>query len=167
MQIQEVEGVATCAPRLEVVKKRLRRDVGVKLLRISKFLHPCILNDGEYRLRSLLLHHLVGAAVGALGFVRRFRARVENRRGIIVNCRVVGANLCGFDEFLTIARCVHCHKLNEANEVVYASCFVVRDLKEEGRHNIPDLREVSVGRMAVYRLELFGCIGEYCHSLFG
>ena len=35
MQLQEVDGMATCAPRFEVVKKRLLRDVGIKSLCVS------------------------------------------------------------------------------------------------------------------------------------
>ena len=69
MQLQEVECMTTHAPCLEVGKKRLWRDVGVKHLSVSEFPHPRILNDGEDELRSLSTCCLVGVAVGALGIV--------------------------------------------------------------------------------------------------
>ena len=166
MQPQDVEGISTCAPFLEVGKKCLWRDVGVKSLRVSEFPHPHILDDGEYELCSLLLRRLVGAAVGLLGFVRRFRACTNDGRGIVIDHSVVGANSCGFDEFRAISCCIRCHHPNEADEVVCASCFVVQDLEEERRHNLLDSREVGVRRLTVYQLELFERIGEFFHNLF-
>ena len=53
MQRQEVEGLATSAPRLEFGDERLWRDVGVERLWVPVFSHPCILNDDEDKLRSL------------------------------------------------------------------------------------------------------------------
>ena len=103
MQHQEVEGMATCAPHLEVVKKRLWHNVSVKRLRVSEFLHPCILDDGEDELRRLLPRRLVGVTVGVLGFVHRFRARAGNSRGIFTDCCFVGANSCGFGKFRAIS----------------------------------------------------------------
>ena len=136
--------MAKCAPRLEVGEKRLWRDVSVKHLRVSEFLHPCILNDCEDEMRNLSPHRLLGATVGVLGFLRRFRARTDDIRGIFIYCRVVGANSCGFGKLRTIARRVRCNQPNEADEVVCASRFVIRDLEEERRHDLPDSREVGV-----------------------
>ena len=167
MQRQEVEGIATCAPLLEVVKKCICRDVGVKSLCVSEFPLPRIFDGGEDEMHSLLPHRLVGAAVGALGFVRRFSARADDSRGIVIDCRVVGVNSCGFGKLRAIARCVRCQCPNEAYEVVCASHFVVRDLEKERYHNLPYLREVGVWRLYVYWLELFERIGEFCHNLFG
>ena len=82
-------------------------------------------------------------------------------------CIVVGANSCGFDKFRTIARCVRYHRNNEADEVVCASFLFVRDLEEKWRQDLPDLREVGVGRLAVYWLELFKRTGEFCYDFFG
>ena len=144
MQRQEVEGMATCAPHLEVDEKRLWCNIGVKRLRVSEFPHPHILDDGKDELCSLLPCHLVGAAVGALGFVRHFRARADDSLGIVIDCCIVGDNLCGFGELRSIARCVLCHRRNEADKVVCASCFVVWDLKEERHHNLPDSCEIGV-----------------------
>ena len=136
--------MTTCAPRLEVGKKRLWRDVSVKRLHVLEFQHPHILDDGEDELHSLLPCRLVCAAVGVPDFVCRFRARADYGRGIVIDCRVLGANLCGFGKLRTIARCVRCHWPNKANEVVCASRFVVWDLEEERRHNLPDSHEVGV-----------------------
>ena len=91
MQRQEVEGVATCAPRLEVGKKPLWRDVGVKCLCVSEFPHPRILDDGKDELCSILPRCLVGASVGALGLVRRFRSRADDGCGIVTDRHILGA----------------------------------------------------------------------------
>ena len=113
----------TCAPLLDVGKKRLWRNFGIKSLCVLEFLHPIILDNSEDEPRCLSPHRLVGAAVSLLGFVRRLCARTDDGRGVIIDRRVVGANYCGFDEFRTISCCIRCHRLNEANEVVCASHF--------------------------------------------
>ena len=99
--------------------------------------------------------------------MRRFHACADGGRGIVINRRIVGANLCGFGEFRAIARCVRYHWPNESDEVVCASRFFVRDLEEEQCHNLLDSRKVSVGRLAVYRIEWFERIGRCCHDIFG
>ena len=147
MQSQKVEGMATCAPRLEVGNKCIWCDVSVKRLHVLDLPHPHIFDSGEDELRSLSSRRLVGAAVvvvGAVGFVRHFSARADDSRGIVINSRVVGANSCGFGKIRAIARCVRCHRSNEADEIVCVSRFVVRDLEEERRHDLPDSREVGV-----------------------
>ena len=101
--------MATCAPCLEVGEKCFWRDVGVKNLCVSEFLHPHILNNGDNEMHSLLPLRLVGAAVVPLGFVRRFHACADDGRGIFINRRVVGAKLCGLVKLCAIARCVFCH----------------------------------------------------------
>ena len=50
---------------------------------------------------------------------------------------------------------------------MHGSRFVVRDLKEERRHDLPDSCEVGVGRLSVNRLELIELIGEFCHDFLG
>ena len=144
MQRQEVEGMETCAPHLEVGEKLLWSDVGVERLCVSKFLHPRILSNGEDELLSLWPRRLVGAAVDALGLVRRFCARADNGCGIVIDCRVVVSNACGFGKLRAIVRCLHCHRPNESNGVVCAPRFVVRNLEEERRHDLPYSREVGV-----------------------
>ena len=155
IQYQEVEGMETCAPHLEVGKKRLWRDVSVKILRVLEFPHPRVSDNGKDELCSLLPLRLVGATVGSLGFVLCFRAHTYNKRGIVVDRCIVIAHSCGFEEFRAVARCVRCHRSNEADEVVCASRFVVRDFKEERHHNLPDSCEVGVGWLTIYRLECF------------
>ena len=87
-------------------------------------------------------------------------------RGIVINCRVVSAHSCGLNKLRTVARCVRCHRTNEADKVVCAYFFVTQDLERERHHDLPDSREVGVRRLAVYWLELFERIGEFCHDLF-
>ena len=152
--------MATWEPHLKVGEKRLWRDVDVKRLCVLEFPHPRILDDGEDELCSLSSRCLVGAVVGVLGFVSHFSACADDGLGIAIDRRVICANSCGFGEFRSIVRCVRCHRPNEANEVVCASCLLVRDLEEERRHDLPDSREVDVGNMAVFPLELFECIGR-------
>ena len=167
MHHQEVERIATCAPRLEVGKQRLWCYVSVKNIHVSEFPHPCVFDDDKDELRSLSPRCLVGAAVGSLGFVRCFCARMNDVHGIIVNRRVVSANSCGFNELCALAHCVRCHRPNEDDEVVCASRFIVRSLEEERRHDLLDSRELGVRWLAVYWIELFERIGEFCHDLFG
>ena len=113
-------------------------NVGVERLRVSEFLHPCILNNGEDELRSLLPLRLIGVAVGALGLVRHFRARVDDGSGIVIDLHIVGSNACWFRKLRVILHCIHCHQTNEAYEVVCDPCFVVRDLEEDRRQDLPD-----------------------------
>ena len=144
MQRQEVEGMATYAPHLEVGKKRLWRNAGVEHIRVLELSRPRILDDGEDELRSLLLHRPVNALVGSLGLVSRFRAQADDGRGIVIDHRVVGANICWFGELRAIVCCVCCHRPNEDDDVVYVTCFVVWYLEEELRQYLPDSREVNV-----------------------
>ena len=120
--------MATCAPHLKVGEKRLWGDVGLKRLSVLEFLHPHIIDDKEDELRSLSPRRLLGAAVGALGLVHCFRSQAYNSNVISINRRVVGANAYGFGKHCAIARCVSCHRPNEANEVVCVPCFVLWDL---------------------------------------
>ena len=129
MRRQEVEGMDTCTPCLEVVKQHIFSDVSIESLRVSEFLHPRFFDEGEDELHSLSPRRLVGTAFGALGFVRGFRARTDDGRGIIVDCCIVSVHSCGFDEFRFVAHCVRCHRPNEADDVVCASRFVVWDLE--------------------------------------
>ena len=94
MQSQEFKDVAAGSPRLEVGEERLWHDVCVEHFWVPEFLYPRILDDGKDKLRSLAPRCLVGAAVGALGLVRRFRARADDDCGIVINCRVVGSDAC-------------------------------------------------------------------------
>ena len=82
------------APHLDMGEERLWRDVCVERLYFPEFSHPRILDDGEDKLLSLAPRCLVGAAVGALGLVRRFRARTDKGRSIVIKCRVVGSDTC-------------------------------------------------------------------------
>ena len=150
--------MATCAPRLEVSEQRLWRDVSLKSHRVSEFLHLRVFDDGKDELHILLPRSLVDAAVGLLGFVRCYRAHTDNGHGIVINHGVVSANSCGFDKFRAVMRCVRCHRPNEANEVVCVSHFFVQDLEEDQHHDLPDSREVGVGRLAIYWIKFFDCI---------
>ena len=62
--------MAIYEPLLEVGEQRLWRDVSVKSLRVSEFLHPRVFDDSKDELHSILPRCLVGSAVGSLGFVR-------------------------------------------------------------------------------------------------
>ena len=144
MQCHEVEGVADGATQLEVEEERLWRDVYVERFWVPEFLHPHIFDDGKDKLCSLAPRRLVGAAVGVLGLVCRFRARADDSRVIVINLRVVGSDACWFGELRTISRCVICHRPNEDDQVVGSLRFVVWDLEEELRQDLPDSREVCV-----------------------
>ena len=136
--------MTTYAPHLEVGQKRLWCDVGVKNLSVSEFPHQRILNNGEDDLRSISPRRLVGAAFSELGLVRRFRARTDDGSGIFIDCHILGANTCGFDELQTLACCVSCHWTNYTDEVVCAPRFFVSNLDEEHRHDLHDSSQVGV-----------------------
>ena len=136
--------MSTGAPLLEVGEERLWCEVCVERFWVPKFLHPRILDDGEDKLRSLATRRLVGAAVGALGLVRPFRARAYDGCGIVIDGRVVGSDAFCFGKIRAIARCVGCHRPNEVDQVVSSLCFVVRHLEEDRCQDLPHLREVGV-----------------------
>ena len=143
------------------------RNVRIYCLWVSEFPYPCVFNDGKDELRSLLPRRLVGTAVGTLCFVHGFRAHTDDGCGIVINHCFVSSHSCGFDKFSAVACCVRSHQPNEADEVVCPSRFFIRDLEEERRHDLPDSREVRVGRLSIDQLELFEHIGEFRHNFFG
>ena len=96
-------------------KERLWRKIRVERLWVPEFSYPHTLDDGEDKLCSLAPCCLVGAAVGALGLVYRFRARADDGCGIVINCRVIGSDTCWFGRLGAIARFVSCHCPNEKN----------------------------------------------------
>ena len=105
------------APRLEVSKEVLRGDVYINCLRVSEFSDLCVSNDSKDELCCLLLHCLVCCAVRALGFVRRFSARANDVRGVVVNCFVQGPDSCWFRERLAVARDVCGLRPNKADQL--------------------------------------------------
>ena len=102
-----------------------------------------------------------------LRFVRSFCARTDDGCGVVVNFVIVRTHPCGFKECRSVAGGVCCLRPDEANQVVHGSRFVVQDLKEERLHDLPDLREVGVGRLPVDQLEFLERIGEFCHNFLG
>ena len=106
MKCQDVKGVAEGAPRLEVGEERLWRTVYVECFWVPEFSHPCIIHNGEDKLRSLAPRRLVGAGIVALGPVHRFCARADNNRGIVIDRHVVGSDAFWFGKLHAIAHCV-------------------------------------------------------------
>ena len=78
------------APHLEVNEECLWRDVCLECFWVREFLHPCILDDGEDKLRNLVQRCLIGTVVRTLGLVRRFFARADDGCGIVIDRRVAG-----------------------------------------------------------------------------
>ena len=85
MQRQKVKGVMARAPRLEVRKEVLRRDFSVERFGIPELSDPCVGDNGEDELCRLPSHCLVRCAVFALRFMRRFCARVNDGRSIVID----------------------------------------------------------------------------------
>ena len=85
--------MAAGAPRLEVYKESLWRNVCVEGFWDPEFSHLRILDDGEDKLISLAPRCFVGATVGALGLVRHSHARAYNGRGIFIDHFVVGSDV--------------------------------------------------------------------------
>ena len=110
---------------------------------------------------------LLVCTVCALCFVLSFCERTDDGRGIVVYCCIVCSHPRRFKEFCAVVRGVCYLQPNEAEEVVHSPRFIVRDLKEERCHDLPDLREVGVGRLPVDQLEFLERIGEFCHNFLG
>ena len=148
-------------------KQRIWLDVGVEVLCVADFPLPSVFNDDEDKLRCLLSRRLVGSAVCALCFVRSFRARMDDGRGIVVDFCIVCPHPRRFEEFRAVARGVCYLRPNEADEVLHGSRFVVQDLKEERGHDLTDSCEVGVVRLPVNWLEFLERIGELYHDFLG
>ena len=144
MQRQEVESGTNGSPCLEVGEEGLWSNVGVERLRVPEFVHPHIIDDGKDKLRSLAPRLFVGAAVGALGLVCRFWAHAANGRCIVIDCHAVVSDPCWFSELCAIARCVRCHRTNEADQVLGAIRLVVGHLEEERCQDLLNSSEVSI-----------------------
>ena len=99
--------------------------------------------------------------------MRSFYARTDDGRGVVVDGGIVRSDPRGFEECRTVACDVCCLRPNEADEVMHRTRFVVRDLKEERRDDLPDYCEVSVGRFPGDRLELLERISEFFCDIFG
>ena len=72
------------APRLEVSKEVLWGDVYINCLRVSEFSDLCVGNDRKDELCRLPSHCLVRRVVCALRLVRRFSARADDGRSVVV-----------------------------------------------------------------------------------
>ena len=167
MMSQKVKGMTTCAYRLQLRNQCLWLDVSVEVLCLLEFPHPSVFNDGEDKLRCILPRRLVGSAVCTIFSVRSFRARMDNGRGIVVDCCIIFPHPCGFEECRAVERGVCRLRPNEADEVVHSSRFVLRYLKGERHHDLPDSFEVGVGQLPVNRLEVFNQIGGFRHDFLG
>ena len=105
--------------------------------------------------------------VRALGFVRRFSARANDGRSVVVNRFIVGPDSCWFGERLAVASDVCGLRPNKACEIVNRSCFIVQDLEEERSDGLSKSCEVGVGRLSDDWLEVVEGVGEFLYNLLG
>ena len=105
--------------------------------------------------------------VWALCFVPSFCLGTDDGRGIVIYCCIIFSHPHGFEECCAVERGVCCLRPNEADEVVHSSRFVLRYLKGERHHDLPDSFEVGVGQLPVNRLEVFNQIGGFRHDFLG
>ena len=92
--------------------------------------------------------YLICCAVRALGFVRRFDARADDGRGVVVDCLVVRPDSYWLGKHLAVTSDVCGLRPNKAYQNVNRSCFVVQDLKEERSNSLTKSCEVGVGRLS-------------------
>ena len=74
-----------------------------------------------------------------------FCAPADNGRSVVVDGGILRSDPRGFGECRSVAHDVCGLRPNEADEVMHRSCFVIQDLEEEGRNDLPDSCEVGVG----------------------
>ena len=77
--------MTTHASRLQVSDQHLWLDVSVYGLRVAEFPLPSVFEDGKDKMCRLSPRRLVGSAFRALCFVRSFRERTDDVRGIVVD----------------------------------------------------------------------------------
>ena len=99
--------------------------------------------------------------------MRSFCVRADNVRSVVVNEGIIRSDPRGFGENRAVLRGVWGLRTNEADEVMHRSCFVVHDLEEEGRNDLPDSCEVGVERLPGDWLKLIERMREFCHNLLG
>ena len=126
---------------------------------------PGISNDGEDELRRLPSRCLVCCAVRAIGFVRRFSARANDGRSIVVNSFIVVPDSCWFRERLDVASNVCVLRPNKADQIVSCARFVLQDLEEERSDGLSKSCEVGVGQLSDDRLEVVEGVGKFRHGL--
>ena len=85
VQSQKFEGVTARAPRLDLRKEVLWRYFIVERLGIPDLSDPCVGDDGEDEFCRLLSRCIVRRAVCALRFMRRFCARADDGRSVVVD----------------------------------------------------------------------------------
>ena len=97
--------------------------------------------------------------------MRRFGARAENGRSVVVNCIVLRPDFCWFGVCLAVVSDVCGLRPNRAYQIVNRSRFVVRDLEEERSDGLSKSCQVGVGQLSDNRLEVVEGVGEFCHNL--
>ena len=97
--------------------------------------------------------------------MRSFCVRADNVRSVVVNEGIIRSDPRGFGENRAVLRGVWGLRTNEADEVMHRSCFVVHDLEEEGRNDLPDSCEVGVERLPGDWLKLIERMRELCPKM--
>ena len=105
--------------------------------------------------------------ISALCFVCRFGARTDDGRSVVVNVCVIGPDSCWLRERLAVASDVSGFWLNNADEVVDRSRFVLEDLKEERSDVLSKSCEVIVRRVSADGLKVVEGEGKFRHNLLG
>ena len=99
--------------------------------------------------------------------MRSFCALTDDGRSVVVDVGIVRSDLRGFEECRAIARDVCGLQPNKSDEVMHRFRFVVQDLEEEGREDLPDSYEVGVRQFPGDRLELLEQMSEFRHNILG
>ena len=96
-----------------------------------------------------------------------FCARKDDGRSVVVDGCIVCSDHHGFGGCRAVARDICGLQLNESDEVMHRSRFVVPDLEGEGRDNLLDSCEVGVRRLPGDRLKFIERMSKFLHNLLG
>ena len=94
MQRREIEGVLSSASCMEVEKYVLQGNLGVERVGVSSLAESGVDNDVDHKLSRLPSRRFICSAVGALGFVCRFGARIDNGISVASDVFIVGPDSC-------------------------------------------------------------------------
>ena len=160
MERKNVEGVQTPTYGLYIVDEVHREDLSVKRDGDIQFVDPCILNNSENKTLGVTLRCFVGLEIGEIVLVLCLQASSVCRLCVFVDCRVVYARASGAQELKSI--CIHVVGIvqDEAEKILLAIIFIIRDDYEDLDKGLPDTGDVLINSLDIDELELIKRLSE-------
>ena len=152
MERKNVEGVQTPTYGLYIVDEVHREDLSVKRDGDIQFVDPCILNNSENKTLGVTLRCFVGLEIGEIVLVLCLQASSVCRLCVFVDCRVVYARASGAQELKSI--CIHVVGIvqDEAEKILLAIIFIIRDDYEDLDKGLPDTGDVLINSLDIDEL---------------